>query len=80
MEGNAIDDDEVINALDMSLLASVIREGRDDPRVDFDRSGVVDAGNLDLICGVEWDSSDGVPPCANYLKSSPVVLNPPELP
>ena len=80
LEGNAIDDDDIINALDLSLLASVIRDGRFEARVDFDRSGVVDAGDLDLLCGPSWDSSDGVPPCANYLESSPVVLNQPELP
>ncbi len=80
LEGNAIDDDDIINALDLSLLASVIRDGRFEARVDFDRSGVVDAGDLDLLCGPSWDSSNGVPPCANYLESSPVVLNQPELP
>ena len=74
LEGNAIDDDVIINALDLSLLASAIRDGTDDPRVDFDRDGDVDGDDLDLICGEAWDSSDGVPPCANYLKSSPVEL------
>ena len=81
LEGNAIDDDDIINALDVSLVASVIREGpgRFDPRVDFDRNGVThDGGDLDLICGPNWDSTDGNPPCFNYLKQSPVILNPPQ--
>ena len=77
LEGNSIDDDDIINALDMSLLASTIRDGRFDARVDFDRSGAIDAGDLDLVCGAAWDSTDGNPPCFNYLKQSPVLLNPP---
>ena len=65
-EGNAVDDPgaeptSIINALDASVLAAAISKQSFDPRVDFDRDGDVDLGDLKLLE-------------ANYLKASPVVL------
>ena len=70
LAGNAIDDGRIdvepasiINALDASLLAAAINEGKFDPRVDFDRDGDVDNDDFLLLQ-------------QNYLEFSPVLLIP----
>ena len=76
LAGNAIDDPRpgvelasIINALDASLIASVLLEKQTNPtvydaRVDFDRDGQVTLADFDLLQ-------------ANYLKFSPLlVVNP----
>ena len=51
----------IINALDASLMASVLADGGFDATLDFDRNGVVDQDDFDIMI-------------ANYLLFSPVVL------
>ena len=76
LEGNAIDDpntepSSIINALDLSLLAAALNEGKTgDLRLDFNRDGVVTQADLDLICG---PAASGV--CVNYLEFSPILVD-----
>ena len=71
LEGNAVNDTRlnvelstIINALDASLLAAVIKAGSYDVRVDFTRDGgTVDDADFNLLQ-------------SNYLKFSPVILAP----
>ena len=71
LEGNAVNDTRpnvelstIVNALDASLLAAVIKAGSYDVRVDFTRDGgTVDDADFNLLQ-------------SNYLKFSPVILAP----
>ena len=82
LEGNVADEPgeptAIINALDMSVLAAAFGsnfgEERFDPRVNFDRIGGIDDADLVIICGTSWNRDTGNPPCANYLKLSPVIV------
>ena len=82
LEGNVADEPgeptAIIDTLDMSVLAAAfgsnVGEERFDPRVNFDRIGGIDDADLVILCGTSWNRDAGNPPCANYLKLSPVIV------